>query len=224
MQEFERLKKIIGKEKWNSIDTYIKKERNDLRLDNIIHNRNNWNDFNIWYNENIKEKKVEILNIWESDYDDLRCNANLFHNGIEVANIIASYDKQDLLDFDDNSSSFNDDVVKKAFKSIIYNDLGYYLNLPKISKCSPLLTSIYDSVCESDSTMCHITDDDWNELYSDEYTEDDFLNLKKEIKELGLQEVVSFYDGGYKIIGWGDLETRFNDDRNLIKDMDNIQI
>ena len=40
-------------------------------------------------------------------------------------------------------------------------------------------------------------------------------NLKKEVKELGLQEVITFDDAEYKIVGWGDLETRFNDDRYL---------
>ena len=43
----------------------------------------------------------------------------------------------------------------------------------------------------------------------------DIDNLKKEVKELGLQEVITFDDAEYKIVGWGDLETRFNDDRYL---------
>ena len=56
---------------------------------------------------------------------------------------------------------------------------------------------------------------DWNEFYKDNFTEKDIDNLKKEVKELGLQEVITFDDAEYKIVGWGDLETRFNDDRYL---------
>ena len=63
--------------------------------------------------------------------------------------------------------------------------------------------------------MCHITNEDWNEFYKDNFTEKDIDNLKKEVKELGLQEVITFNDAEYKIVGWGDLETRFNDDRYL---------
>ena len=63
--------------------------------------------------------------------------------------------------------------------------------------------------------MCHITQEDWDQFYKDNFTEKDIDNLKKEVKELGLQEVITFVDAEYKIVGWGDLETRFNDDRYL---------
>ena len=53
------------------------------------------------------------------------------------------------------------------------------------------------------------------EFYKEDFTDKDVDNLKKEVKELGLQEVITFDDAEYKIIGWGDLETRFNDDRYL---------
>ena len=87
--------------------------------------------------------------------------------------------------------------------------------MPKISKCSKLLQDIYDSVKESDASMCHITEDDWNYFYKMDFTEKDVDNLKKEVKELGLDEVITFNDAEYKIVGYGDLETRFNDDRYL---------
>ena len=31
--------------------------------------------------------------------------------------------------------------------------------------------------------MCHITNEDWNEFYKDNFTEKDIDNLKKEVKE-----------------------------------------
>ena len=63
--------------------------------------------------------------------------------------------------------------------------------------------------------MCYITDEDWKEFYSDEYTDKDFENLKLEVEKYGLKDVVGINDGEYKILGYGDLETRFNDDRRL---------
>ena len=39
--------------------------------------------------------------------------------------------------------------------------------------------------------------------------------LEKEIKKYELDEVIGIGDGGYKIVGYGDLETRFIDDRDL---------
>ena len=89
------------------------------------------------------------------------------------------------------------------------------MELPKISKCSKLLQDIYDDVKESDASMCHITEEDWNEFYKGDFTEKDVDNLKKEVKELGLEEVITFNEAEYKIVGYGDLETRFNDDRYL---------
>lgn len=109
----------------------------------------------------------------------------------------------------------SDDFIEKAFKILIYDDFKNYVELPKISKCSKLLKEIYDSVCSTDSSMCHITDEEWEELYSEDYDNKDFENLKLEVENLGLQEVIGINDYEYKIIGYADLETRFNDDRHI---------
>ena len=92
------------------------------------------------------------------------------------------------------------------------------MNLPKISKCSNLLKEIYDTVCESDATICHITNEDWQEFYADRYTNKDIDYLKEEVKKYKLDDVITFDDGECKIIGWGNLETSFNDDRQFVKD------
>ena len=68
--------------------------------------------------------------------------------------------------------------------------------------------------------MCHITENDWNEYYLDEYSEDDFKELKKEIEKYGLYDIITTNEGGYKIIGYGDLEISFNDDRNFNSEKD----
>ena len=159
---------------------------------------------------------IKILGTWVTDYDDMRCNAILMQDNKEVANIIASYDECDLrYSIENKDSKMTETFIKKAFQTLIYDDFKSYLELPKISDCSKLLQEIYDNVCESDATMCHISDEDWNDYYSDNYSDNDIEVLKEEIKKYGLSEVIGIGDDDYKIVGYGDLETRFNDDRKL---------
>lgn len=168
------------------------------------------------YNESIKKRRVEILSMWSNDYDDIRCNAILYKNNIPKANIIASYDETTIRQyFDKIDSKFSDEFVENSFKKLLYCNFDDYLKLPKISKCSKLLQSIYDSVCESDASMCHITEEDWKEFYAEAYTEKDFKILQDEVKKHDLGDVIGINDAEYKIVGYGDLETRFNDDREI---------
>ena len=51
-QEYEEIKKMVGKEKWESIDEYINKMHPELRLDQIIYNSNNWIEFEKWFYKN----------------------------------------------------------------------------------------------------------------------------------------------------------------------------
>lgn len=153
-----------------------------------------------------KNISVKILNLWLSDYGDIRCNASISVNGKEKANIITSFERDYYPDW---KNSQND------YKEGIKDEWEKYLHLPKISKCSKLMQEIYDNVCESEATMCHITNDDWKELYADRFTNKDITKLKEEVKKYKLDDVITFDDREYKIIGWGNLETSFNDDRKL---------
>lgn len=86
--------------------------------------------------------------------------------------------------------------------------------MPKVSELSPLLTCVFDWVCESETNMCHITQDDW--LYLQEYngyTEDDIDLLIEEIKKYNLDDYITIGADGYKICGYGCLQCCFNDDR-----------
>ena len=164
LQEYEQIRKEMGEKKFDSIETYLKTTPN-LLLSDILYKPENYIEFDKWYNWKILNRTVKVISIYETDYDDVRCDAILC------------------------------------------------IKLPKISERSKLLQSIYDDVCESDSSMCHISIDDWNEFYKDNYTQKDFDNLKNEVNELGLKDVITFDDCDYKIVGWSDFETRFNDDR-----------
>ena len=161
-------------------------------------------------------RNIKILNVFATDYDDIRCNAILSVDDKEVANIIASYDEATLrYSIGNKDSEMNEEFVRKAFEEVIKNDFDDYLKLPKISECSALLQDVYDCVCSSDSCMCHIDENDWEDSFADKYDEEDIKILEKEIKKYGLSEVIGINEDDYKIIGYGDLETRFNDDRNI---------
>lgn len=214
LQEYEEIKKIIGKEKWSSIDTYINTYKQDIILNQIIYNPHNFNEFNNWFYENIKLLKVEVSNVWDSDYGDVCCNATLYKNGEKLAKINTSYDDYSIKYNNGFSKEpVSEEEMKNNFKALIYEKFNFYINLPKISTCSKLLQNIYDNVCLSDASMCHISNDDWNKYYLQDYSEKDIDFLEDEIDKYGLHHLIGIGDEGYKIIGYGNLEIKFNDDR-----------
>ena len=211
LQEYEQIRREMGAKKSDCIETYLNTHPSDLLLSDILYKPEHYIDFDKWYNWKILNRTVKVNSIYETSFDDVRCDAILCINKKPVANIIASYPADEL----NIRCNNNPNLVKEAVRTAILDDFDKYMELPKISKCSKLLQEVYDDVCESDASMCHITQEDWNQFYKDNFTEKDIDNLKKEVKELGLQEVITFDDAEYKIVGWGDLETRFNDDRYL---------
>ena len=210
LQEYEQIRREMGEKKYDSIEKYLETHP-DILLSDILYKPEHYINFDKWYNWKILNRKVRVNSIYETSFDDVRCDAVLYQNDKAVANIIASYDANEM-----NFRCNNDpNLAKEALRVSILDDFDKYIELPKISKCSKLLQDIYDDVCQSDASMCHISEDDWNEFYKEDFTEKDVDNLKREVKELGLQEVITFDDSEYRIVGWGDLETRFNDDRYL---------
>ena len=158
-----------------------------------------------------KNISVKILNLWLSDYGDIRCNASISVNGKEKSNFITSFDRDYYPDWKNSQNDYKEEIKDEWEK---------YLHLPKLSKCSKLLQEIYDNVCQSESTMCHITNEDWKEFYADRFTNKDINKLKEEVKKYQLDDVITFDNAEYKIIGWGNLETSFNDDRKLERNKD----
>lgn len=212
----------LPSDKWNSEVNKLKKKYNVILLDDVLYNEEEWVKYETWYNENYLHRNIEILGTWVSDYDDICCNAILKQDEIELANIIASYDETDIrYSIGNKDSELTDEFVKKSLKNLIYNSFNSYLELPKISECSKLLQSIYDDVCASDASMCHISNEDWENYYSDEYSKKDVEFLKEEVKKYNLDDVISFDDCGYMIVGYGNLEMSFNDDRNLNQTIEN---
>ena len=48
-----------------------------------------------------------------------------------------------------------------------------------------------------------------------DFTDEDLELLKEEIKKYSLEDVIGIDDGEYKIVGYGNLQFLFNDDRNV---------
>ncbi len=159
-------------------------------------------------------KKIEIESVWITDYDEIRCRATLKENNIAKVYVTGSleieYIKNEIKKY-----NFNDDDVKEVFKKHFYENFDKYIKLPKISKCSKLMQDVYDVVCVSDVSMCYITEEDWKNFYSGKYNKEDFENFKIEVKKYGFQHVIGIDDMEYKILGYSDLELKFNDDRYL---------
>lgn len=219
-QEYEEIKKMVGKEKWESIDEYINKVHPELRLDQIIYNSNNWIEFEKWFYKNLKGSTVNVCDVWKTDYGDYKALAEIGQNKELKGTIITSYDEQvirNITDIEKGSLTVNE--LKNAFAVLICSDIEKYLKLPTISNVSKLLKEIYDCVVTSECSMCHIDYNEWEDFY-DDYNERDIEQLKKEIEKYNLKEVIEIDNGEYKIVGYGDLETRFLDDRNYCKELD----
>ena len=97
---------------------------------------------------------------------------------------------------------------------LIERNKGIEFNLPKVSELSPLLKYVYNFVCESESNMCHIDNNDWKDLKNEySFSDNDILTLQDEIEKYNLNDYLTINDNEYIICGYGGLQTRFNDDR-----------
>ena len=210
MKELDKYKKLTGQQYINKLEE-LKKKHGVILLSDVLDKYEEWIKYERWYYEDYKKLSAEILNVWVSDYEDIRYNAILYRSGKPVANIIGECDYQGWKDELNNLSKF---------KKLVYTGYERFLKLPKISKCSSLLQEIYDEVCSSENSMCYITKEDWNEFYADRYTKEDINKLKKEVKKYHLEKVITFNDDEYMILGYGNLEMSFNDDRKIVKEKD----
>lgn len=210
MKELGKHKELKGQQYIDKLEE-LKKKHGVILLSDVLNKYEEWEKYEKWYYEDYKKLSAEILSAWVSDYDDIRYNAILYRNNKPVANIIG----------DCYYPAWKDELNNlPKFKRLVYSGYERFLKLPKASKCSSLLQEIYDTVCESDNSMCHITDEDWKELYADRYTEKDIERLKQEVKKYKLDKYITFNEDEYKILGYGDLEMCLNDDRAITKEKD----
>lgn len=198
-------------EEWNKKRIEIKEKYNIVFLEDILYKPNEWAKFDIWYNEQFNRINLKILSSFKDDDGDFNYNVLIYKNDKLIANEIIDFSYIYIRKFESEEI---------AVKCGVYMNFEYYANKPKISKCSKLLQTIYDVVCESEVSMCHITEEDWNEEYKDIFSEVDIEKLKNDVEKYNLKDVITFDDGGYKILGYSNLQRMFNDDRKIERDKD----
>ncbi len=153
----------------------------------------------------------EILNYW-NDQDDLYIDYIVTNNKDNSQVHTVGYSNTSDIGCDYSSAS--SDEIKECLLLLLKQNDGLEFSLPKVSELSPLLTYVYDFVCESESNMCHIDYNDWEELKDeDDFREEDINALKNEIKKYYLDDYIKVDDGEYKICGFGGLQCCFNDNR-----------
>ena len=163
--------------------------------------------------------KYEIINYW-NDSDDLYVNYIVSNDDKTLtANAISYYNVSDI--GCDYNNSTPDEIENNLLKLLEQND-GCEFTLPKVSELSRLLKAIYYNVCQSESNMCHITDEDWIEMVNeDNYTDNDFIKLKEEVEKYNLKDYITIEEDEYKICAYGCLQCCFNDD--TIERSDNFE-
>lgn len=209
----EELKKFhkLPYEEFAKKDKELKQKYGIVLLSDVLYKIDEWKKYDKWFNEEYKKRKVEIIDVDISPFDDIRFNAVLYLNNKQIGKIVGCCVK-DIWEKELNN--------KDKFKDLVYCEFDKYSSLPKISKCSKLLQEIYDFVCESESSMCHITDDDWKDKYANKYNEDDIKKLKEEVEKYNLDGIITFDEDEYKILGYGNLEISFIDNRNADRNRD----
>lgn len=166
----------------------------------------------------MKRYEYEVLNYW-NDSDDLYVHYLVFDNkNKRKADCIDYYNISDI-GYNYNSST-NAEIEESLLENIEQNN-GIEFKYPKVSNLSKLLKYIYDSVCNSDSNMCYIDYDDWNTMKEDyNFEENDIKILEDEIKKYNLNDLITIDLDGYKICGYGCLQTSFNDDRERCDELE----
>ena len=103
--------------------------------------------------------------------------------------------------------------LKNAIAILTLRDFEKYEALPDITDVSDLLREIYDTVKNTDCSMCFITYDDWKECFAEDFTKEDLERLKDEVKQYKLEDIVIFDQDDCLITGYADLEKVFMDNR-----------
>lgn len=179
-----------------------------------------WNKFNIWFNEEKENRKIDLINtnIIESYY---LYNILISHDGIPKINIVIK-----------TEDSFENEDLKNEMLSEMYDKYIDYLEYPKLSNCSPLLQDLYNQILNSSELKIVVTNEDWEKDYLGKYTEEDYERLIDETHKLGLNLGIElndyhYYDDDYyyendedeeydfKLIIYKDLLSSINNDYAL---------
>lgn len=162
--------------------------------------------------------EYEILNYW-NDSDDLY--VNYIVKDLETNNKANCIEYYNVSDIGCNYNIASSNEVEKCLNLLLIEHDGIEFKYPKVSEISQLLKYVYDSVCESESNMCHIDYNDWIDIKEEyNFKEEDIYTLKEEVKKYNLDDLITIEDNEYKIVGYGCLQTMFNDDRERTDELE----
>ena len=105
---------------------------------------------------------------------------------------------------------FNDIKLEIACSVLMVDDFKRLRNLPLLSETPKLLQKIYKELKETDSGMLFIEEDNWEEDY-EEFSESDIEELKKQVENYGLENVLAFEEEECKIMAYTSLLEKFID-------------
>ncbi len=163
-------------------------------------------------------KGFKILNSWSRDNEDTIYQVKLFEAKSEVACVCICIDDTD----NDKSSEVTE---LQCVAKNVYENFDKLRSLPKIGYLNPLLQYVYDTVCESDSNMCYIDYDEWEEVKKEnDFGDGDLDYLTVQGEELGLKDFIEIDNGEYRVLGYMNLVLQFNDNRHQLETLINPSI
>lgn len=157
-------------------------------------------------------KEVNVKEIWEYDKDYQNDEENgIYRAEVELGEygIIRVCYSLEQIKLVVGKNNLQDNEIKNAIGVLVLRDYDSLIKVPKINEASPLLQELYNEICESESGMLFITEDDWQECYIEDYTDKDIETLKEEVKKYCLADVIQFNVEECKIMVYTDLELRF---------------
>lgn len=199
-----------------------------LKLNNlskISRTGKEWDKFNVWFNEEKEHKKIQFINtnIFSEDY---LYDVLISRDGISKISMSIK-----------TKNDINKDDEMYELLSTIYDKYIDYMDLPKLSACSPLLQELYKMIASSDKNGIVISIDDWERQFIGKYTEKDYENLVDEKNKFhltfGLELNNDYYDyddyyendedeelDEFKILINKELLSEINNDYNLELNME----
>ena len=213
LSDYEDIRNEIGTEKWEAIDKYLETERPDLRLDQILYNPENWMKFEKWFYDSFEEI-VNVVDVWLYQDGEYRASVEIGREDEIYGTTVVGFMEKDIRNLVGKS---NGELTTQELKNVIailtLRDFEDYEALPNITEVSDLLREIYDTVKNTDGSMCFITYDDWKECFAEDFTKEDLEKLKDEVKQYKLEDIVIFDQDDCLITGYADLEKAFMDNR-----------
>jgi len=205
-----KIKRRIDKNKLEILSDYITMNNlsdinKELNKDEIINDLESYLQFNNYFHKKYYNRNCIVTDIYQRSFGDICADVILLYDNYSLAKVTLNLDIEDI-DIEQIDKQ-DENLLNEVFKTIAFEKFDELIRLPKLSKSSQLLNRIYNIISDSDSNMCFIDDED-SIVISNNAME----TLKNEVKKYHLEDVIELYVDDYKIIGYGNLILKMNDD------------